>query len=139
MVLVGELDYFYQKIKRRFGGVKGIVFTDFVSDEELAALYQNAAVYVFPSLCEGFGLPPLEAMAYDLPVVCSNSSCLPEILGEAAEYFNPESVDDMAGKIGSVLSDKNLQSRLISSGRERIKKYSWKKMAQETLKTYLGW
>lgn len=137
LVLVGELDYFYRRLQKRFSDRERVVFADFVSDSDLAALYQNAVLYVFPSLCEGFGLPPLEAMAYGLPVVCSDSSCLPEVLGEAAKYFNPESVDDMVGKISSVLGNKNLQERLVSNGFERIKKYSWRQMAEKTLKTYL--
>jgi len=71
-----------------------------------------------------------------LPVVCSQSACLPEILGEAAVYFNPESVEEMAEKIKLVLKDKNLQQKLISLGYQRIKRYSWSKMAQETLEIY---
>jgi glycosyltransferase involved in cell wall biosynthesis len=114
-----------------------VVFTDFVTDEELELLYQDAALYVFPSLCEGFGLPPLEAMSHGLPVVCSSTTSLPEILGEAAIYFNPQDPNAMAEKINRVLSDSNLQKDLIARGFEQIKKYSWRKMGEETLKIYL--
>lgn len=138
LILVGEIDYFYKKIQNKFSDPKQIIFTDFVSDKELFALYQNASVYVFPSLCEGFGLPPLEAMAYGIPVVCSSSSCLPEILGKAAVYFNPRNIDDMAEKIRHVLEDKNLQKKLIEQGFKRIKKYNWLKTAQETMDIYLS-
>ena len=99
-------------------------------------LYQNASLYVFPSLCEGFGLPPLEAMTFQVPVVCSKATCLPEILGSAAVYFNPEDIEDIAEKIWMVLEDKNLQEKLKIEGNKRIKKYSWLKMAEEILREY---
>ncbi|MFH1388124.1 MAG: glycosyltransferase family 1 protein [Patescibacteria group bacterium] len=134
LVLVGELDYFYQRLQKI--SPAQVIFTDFVSDQELVNLYQNASLYVFPSLCEGFGLPSLEAMAHNLPVVCSNSSCLPEILGQAAIYFDPENTDDMIDKIKKVFQDKELQEKLVLRGQETIKKYSWQKMAKETLEVY---
>jgi len=102
LILVGELDYFYRRLQKQFSFLKGLFFTDFVSDEDLAVLYQNASLYVFPSLHEGFGLPPLEAMAFGLPVVCSQAACLPEILGQAALYFDPVSVKEMTEKIKQV-------------------------------------
>lgn len=136
LVLVGELDYFYKKLQNQFAYLPGLFFTDFVSDQKLKKLYQKAALYVFPSLGEGFGLPPLEAMAHGLPVVSSRATCLPEILGQAAVYFNPENVEEIAAKIGLVFKNKKLQEKLIQQGRQRIKKYSWLKMARETLETY---
>jgi len=144
LVLVGELDYFYKRLKKfvhcsLFTVHSNIIFADFVPDKKLITLYQNASAYVFPSLYEGFGLPPLEAMAHGLPVVCSNSSCLPEILGKSAVYFNPENVNDMAKKIQQVLEDKKLQKKIINQGFKVIKKYSWFKMAQEIMKVYSLW
>jgi len=136
LVLVGELDYFYKRLQEDFNKVKNVIFTDFVSDKELASLYQNATLYIFPSLYEGFGLPPLEAMAYNLPVISSNASCLPEILGQAAVYFNPENVDDIASKIRLVLDDKELQQNLILQGKKQMEKYSWDKMGKEILGVY---
>ena len=141
LVLVGEMDYFYQRLKKyvreKFSQMANkVIFTDFVSDKELTVLYGNSAIYVFPSLCEGFGLPPLEAMAYGVPVVSSKSTCLPEILGEAAVYFDATNPQDMAEKINKVLSDEILKQKLITSGYEQIKKYSWQKMVGETLKIY---
>lgn len=146
LILVGDMDYFYQRLKRfvkdlddRFFGRKlssRIVFTDFVSDDELRVLYQNASLYVFPSLCEGFGLPPLEAMVYGLPVVCSGASCLPEILGPAATYFNPTNPQEMAETIRRVLEDKDLKEKLVLEGFRRAKGYCWPKMARETLAVY---
>ena len=136
LVLAGRLDYFYKKIQKRFSGFKNIVFTDFILDKDLPILYQNASLYIFPSLCEGFGLPPLEAMSYQVPVVCSKATCLPEILGQAAIYFNPEDIEDMKEKIKLVLEDKELQEKLKLEGNKRIKKYSWIKMAKEVLEVY---
>jgi glycosyltransferase involved in cell wall biosynthesis len=141
LVLVGEMDYFYQRLKKyvreKFSQlVSKVIFTDFVSDEELVVLYGNSAIYVFPSLCEGFGLPPLEAMVHGVPVVSSRSTCLPEVLGEAAVYFDATSPQDMAEKINKVLSDESSRQKLIAAGYEQIKKYSWEKMAEETLKIY---
>lgn len=142
LLLVGEEDYFYQKLKQEsfkiFGAEnKNVVFAGFVADEDLAVLYKNACVYVFPSFYEGFGLPPLEAMSFGLPVACANATCLPEILGGAAIYFNPEKPQDMAEKINCVLADKNLRKNLIDKGFQQIKKYSWEEMARKTLKMYL--
>ena len=134
LVLVGEIDYFYQRIRKI--SPSNVIFTDFVSDQELAGLYQDAALYVFPSLCEGFGLPPLEAMAHNLPVVSSNFSCLPEILGPAALYFNPQDINDIVDKIKKVLNKRELQEKLILEGKKRIKRYSWSRMADQILGLY---
>lgn len=142
LVLVGGEDYFYRELKKEhcdvsgicFGG--GVIFTGYVSDEDLGSLYSDASLYVFPSLCEGFGLPPLEAMSWGVPVVASSATCLPEILGQAAYYFDAEKSADIAVKIEEVLRDKNLCQKLITQGFEQVKKYSWQKMAEETARLY---
>ena len=113
-----------------------ILITGFVSEQELDNLYKNASLFVFPSLYEGFGLPPLEAMKRGVLVASSNATCLPEILGDAAIYFNPLNVDDMIEKIKKALIDRELRETLIKRGFERVKKYSWSKMARETLEIY---
>ena len=117
-------------------GYTNIHFTDFVPDEQLSWLYTHAEAYVFPSLMEGFGLPGLEAMSYGTPVVSSNSTCLPEVYGQAAHYFNPLDTSDIAEAISQVLSDDKLRTRLAKAGFKQIKKYSWKKMAIETHNVY---
>jgi glycosyltransferase involved in cell wall biosynthesis len=99
-------------------------------------MYEHTAAYVFPSLSEGFGLPGLEAMAHGAPVASSNATCLPEIYGEAAHYFNPTDAGDMAVKIAAVVNNPDLRAELIKNGRKQAAKYSWAKMAAETLEIY---
>lgn len=113
-----------------------IIITGYVDDNRLNNLYRGADLYVFPSLYEGFGLPVLEAMKRGVAVICSNTSCLPEILGDAAEYFDPLDIEDMAEKIKRILFDKSLKNELIEKGFERVKKYDWWKTAEETLSIY---
>ncbi len=139
LVLVGEMDYFYRRLKKMVPGSalgQSVIFTDFVSDQELTILYQNASLYVFPSFYEGFGLPPLEAMSCRLPVASSNASCLPEILGSAAAYFNPEDPDQMAAVISRLLGDESQRRDLAEKGWQRIKDYNWQETARQTLSVY---
>ena len=107
-----------------------------VSDDELATLYKNALCFVFPSKIEGFGLTGLEAMSQCCPVIAANASCLPEIYGDAALYFDPNNVNDLVSKIQSVLSDKNLMKSLVTKGKLQVKKYSWATMANQTWEIY---
>lgn len=139
LVLVGREDYFYKRMKEEIKGTpieKNIIFTDFVSEAILADLYRNARVYVFPSFVEGFGLPGLEAMSYGLPLVASNSSCLPEIYGDGAVYFNSKDEREMIEKIKFVWSDEATRQNLIKLGLEQVKKYSWQNLAEKTLQIY---
>jgi glycosyltransferase involved in cell wall biosynthesis len=108
----------------------------FVCDKELPELYTNALVFVFPSLYEGFGLPILEAFAAGCPAILSNTSCFPEIAGDAALYFNPYSIEDMRFAIEKVITSPSLQCELINRSKEQIKKYSWKKCAEKTAMIY---
>lgn len=138
LVLAGKLDNNYKEIKKRVAdsAIAGVVFTDYVSEGELRWLYQNCRAYVFPSLSEGFGLPGLEAMAQGAPVVSSNATCLPEIYGEAAHYFDPLDVQSMASAIAEVLGDDKLRAKLIGLGHKQVSKYSWERMANQTLAVY---
>jgi glycosyltransferase involved in cell wall biosynthesis len=91
---------------------------------------------VYPSLYEGFGIPPLEAMSCDCPVVCSNSSSLPEVVGNAAELFDPGSPEAIGSAIERVLNNADLRQSLIASGRSRIELFSWERCARQTMNVY---
>lgn len=106
------------------------------NDALLAGYYQAASAFVYPSLYEGFGIPPLEAMSFDCPVVCSNVSSIPEVVGNAGEMFDPCDIDSIRAAIERVVSDSQLREVLVTRGRERIKLFSWERCAQETLDVY---
>ncbi len=118
---------------RDLGIEEHVRFTGFALPHDLAALYGGAACYVFPSLYEGFGFPALEAQLCGVPLVCSNTSSLPEVAGEGALYFDPLNVEEMAATIERALTDSDLRERLIARGRENVTRFSWRKAAQETL------
>lgn len=138
LVLAGKTDALYEQhlayIKER--GIKNVIVTGFVSDGELKWLYQNTQVYAFPSLSEGFGLPGLEAMLHGAPVVSSNATCLPEVNGDGAHYFDPLNTADIAAKINDVLTDRKLRNSLVQKGKKRVQKFDWQKTARQTLVIY---
>ena len=105
-------------------------------DEILSCLYQNATAFVYPSQYEGFGLPPLEAMSHDCPVICSNAGSIPEVVGDAGEYFDPNNVGDIKRAMEKVLFEPDRQEALKASGDQRIKQFSWERCAAETLELY---
>ena len=106
------------------------------ADEYLADLYRNAATLVYPSLYEGFGLPPLEAMAQGCPVVSSNTSSMPEVIGDAAEYFDPDQADDISAAIERVVYAPERRKELIGKGHVRSKMFDWATCASETMRLY---
>ena len=120
----------------RSGVQNDVRFLGFVPIEVLRIFYDSAKIFVFPSLYEGFGLPPLEAMANGTPVLASNVSSLPEVLGDAALLVNPENVFEISKGLKHLLFDTNLRSGLIEKGFEQSRKYSWKKSAALVWKTY---
>ncbi len=141
LVIGGKHDYFNRQLQQavvhqglRLG--RDVLFPGFLTDRELAACYRLASLYVFPSLAEGFGLPPLEAMSFDLPVAASRASCLPEVLGDAALYFQPHDPAEIAHVIRQALTDTVLRRQLVEQGRKQITKYSWQRLASETLAVY---
>lgn len=138
LVLAGRKDILFRRHARevRRLGIPDVHFTGHVTDGQLRWLYEHTAAYVFPSLSEGFGLPGLEAMAHGAPVVSSNATCLPEIYGEAAEYFDPKDTTAMADAIGQVLCKPALREKLVDAGYAQVKRYSWKRMAEQTLSAY---
>jgi glycosyltransferase involved in cell wall biosynthesis len=109
------------------------LFLGYVTDEELNNLYQNAFCFVLPSLYEGFGIPVLEAMAYNCPVISSFASSLPEIGADACLYFDPKDQSDLLDKLNMLQQNKTLRLELIKKGKERIKQFSWRKCGEETL------
>lgn len=138
LVLAGKKDANYKRIEAdvQARGIKNVYFTDFVSEGQLRWLYNSCQAYVFPSLSEGFGLPALEAMAHGAPIVSSNASCLPEVYGDAAHYFDPTDIQQMADAINEVLTDKVLRQRLLDNGAKQVNKYSWQRTAEQTLEVY---
>jgi glycosyltransferase involved in cell wall biosynthesis len=113
---------------------QNIQFTGYVESEDLPALYNHAALFVFPSFYEGFGLPPLEAMACGCPVVASKAASIPEVCGDAAYYVDPSNVESIAQGISEVLTNRHLREGLTAKGRERIKRFSWEQAAQEHIR-----
>ena len=106
------------------------------TDAELAYIYQHAECFVYPSAYEGFGFPILEAFDNKCPVICSNTSSLPEVGGEAAIYFSPDNCEELTQKIDELLSDEDLRNKHIALGAERVKKFTWERTAQETRDFY---
>jgi glycosyltransferase involved in cell wall biosynthesis len=139
LVLAGKKEFYYEQLEKKSSpspAFSNIIFTGFVKDEELKWLYETAEAYVFPSLSEGFGLPGLEAMTYNCPVISSNATCLPEVYDDAALYFDPNNATEMAEKIQYVLDNPYVADELRIAGQKQLKKYSWQKCAQETLEVY---
>ena len=139
LVLVGARDVFRERLKREIvekDALKYVVLTGYISDPDLVDLYQGAEAYVQPSLSEGFGLTSVEAMSLGTPVVEANASCLPEVAGDAALFFDPYDPKDIAEKLDKVLGNRALRQRLAKRGLARAKKFSWRWMVQQTLKVY---
>jgi len=107
-----------------------------VAPADLPPLFKGAGVFVFPSLIEGFGLPPLEAMAYGVPVVSSRAAPMPEVLGDAASYFTPGNADELTARLRDLLTDPTAAARLRARGRVRARRYSWERAAAETVAAY---
>ncbi|MDH5781351.1 MAG: glycosyltransferase family 4 protein [Dehalococcoidia bacterium] len=113
-----------------------VIFTEVVSKENLRAYYSNAKCLVLPSLYEGFGFPPLEAMACGCPVITPNSSSLPEVVGEAAIKVPPQDIEALAEALKKVLTNKELRKSLIAKGKAQAVKFSWDQAAEKTLEVY---
>ena len=139
LIIIGDTVSQYPAVRQtviRTHGEQRVRFLGFVPFETLRCFYESAAAFVFPSRYEGFGLPPLEAMACGTPVVASSASSVPEIVGDAAILVNPENVFDIARGIKDALVDAGLRSELIRRGREQASRYSWARTAKQVLEIY---
>mgnify|MGYP001619691554 CR=1 FL=1 len=142
LVITGREDPLYPEVQRtakESGYEEDIHFTGMVEEKDLINLYSAAHVYTLPSLYEGFGLSPLEAMKCGVPVVVAKTSCLPEICGEEnALFFDPYDPSDIAEKLHTACVNNDVRKKLIANGTEHVKKFSWETMAKETLEVYLA-
>ncbi|HSX36479.1 MAG TPA: glycosyltransferase family 1 protein [Patescibacteria group bacterium] len=139
LVFVGKKEKHYNDLEReikRHPSASHIIVAGFLPDPESKWTFQHARVYATPSLAEGWGMTPLEAMANGAPVVSSNASAMPEVYGEGALYCDPHSAQDIADKIAMVLDDAQLRKDLIQKGTAQYQKYSWATMAKQTLDIY---
>lgn len=136
LILVGGRNRLFSdtKLQAALQNAENVVFTGYIQDAELVSLYQNALCLVYPSLYEGFGLPPLEVMACGCPVIVSKAASLPEVCGDAAYYVDPYDVDSIAEGIYEVATNEQLRKTLIEKGTKRVAMFSWEKSAQQLLK-----
>jgi len=133
LVIAGAPGWKNKKLLKLIGETAGVKYLGFVPDEDKAVLYQNASLFVFPSLYEGFGIPVLEAMASGVPVITSNRSSLPEVGQNAVCYVNPHNVVELAENMKLILENKDLKQKMIGRGLEVAKEYNWQKSAKEFL------
>ncbi|MFI5492944.1 glycosyltransferase family 4 protein [Actinoplanes sp. NPDC051859] len=141
VVLAGKADEFKDDLlalAEKLHVADRIILPGFVTDGQLTWLYRNSSMYVYPSLSEGFGLQGLEAMAQGLPVLSSTATCLPEVYGDAALYFDPHRSEDLAQKIVDLLERPELSTELVAKGRERLAMFSWRATAEATHQAYLS-
>ncbi|NMB84444.1 glycosyltransferase family 4 protein [Candidatus Roizmanbacteria bacterium] len=136
LIIAGKKGWLFESVfdlVNELGLSDSVYFTDYISDRQLAYLYQNAFCLVLPSFYEGFGIPVLEAMSFGCPVIASFSSSLPEVGGDACLYFNPKNLKDLSDKLRLLKKDGGLRSQLTKKGKLRIKLFSWKDCAEQTL------
>lgn len=139
LVIAGKKGWKYNEIFETIDKLNlqnDIVFTGYILDNDLPALYNAADLFVYVSIYEGFGLPPLEAMACGTPVITSNTSSLPEIVDDAGIMVDPYDIDGLSNAIFKVLTDEGLKTKMIKKGFEKAKMFSWEKCARETLEVY---
>ncbi|MEK7513459.1 MAG: glycosyltransferase family 1 protein [Patescibacteria group bacterium] len=142
LVIAGKLGWMYDEIleaPKKFGVEKRVKFIGRVAEADLAAIYHDARLFVWPSLMEGFGLPVLEAMAAGIPVITSNRGALPEVAGEAGLLVDPENTQEIAQAMKLVLENEGLRQGLIEKGFRQVKKFSWEQAAKQTLDILTNW
>jgi len=139
LLIVGEKVMGFESIKKRIEekGLEGkVIFTGYVENRELSVIYRLSSVFVFPSLEEGFGLPILEAMASSVPVLASKTSSIPEVAGDCALYFSPDSPEEISEKLETILRNEKIRYEMVEKGKKRVEEFSWVKCAEKTLEFY---
>jgi glycosyltransferase involved in cell wall biosynthesis len=140
LVMVGtrgwKMESIFQELEKLGSVSNRVVVTGFVPDEDLAPIYSHASMFVYPSLLEGFGLPPLEAMQCGVPVITSNTSSLPEVVGDAGIMVSPTDADALCQAMATLFQDRELRDRLAARARERAATFSWARCAAETVAAY---
>lgn len=138
LVIAGKKGWMYQDVFELRSDLDlrdQVIFTGFIPDSSVTTLYKHAKAFIMPSRYEGFGIPVLEAMSHGCPVISSTSSSLPEIGGDACLYFDPDNTNELAEKMGMIVTDSDLRASLIAEGKKRIMNFSWDTCATETLRT----
>lgn len=138
LVIIGQMQRSTEFFRKTVSENVNIIYLDFVEEDVLLSLYENAKIFVFPSYYEGFGFPPLEAASFGVPSVASNISSIPEICGKGALYFNPFDLEEMKRILALVLSDDKKYQEIKTQAIQNLKRFSWEKNATETLSIYNG-
>jgi glycosyltransferase involved in cell wall biosynthesis len=139
LVVVGHAGRDQKALRERvaaLGLAERVLFTGWIEDADLEGFYAAASVFAYPTLMEGFGMPVLEAMRREVPVACSNLSALPEVAGDAAEYFDPYDVDSIAVAVRRLLDSPKRRAELVALGREQCRRFTWEDTARKTLAVY---
>jgi len=136
LVLVGKASYGFDEVNymiREFALEQDVIIPGWIDEEDMPGIYSGALAFIFPSVYEGFGIPLLQAMACETPIIASNVSSIPEVVGNAALLFNPEYVKSIAEAMDEVVKNNDLREKIVTCGKERVKNFGWKKCAEETL------
>lgn len=140
LVIAGRRDFFSKRLEKEANelglNIENVRFIDLPTDDELAALYKNASLFIFPSRIEGFGIPPLEAMSYKTPVAAANTSSIPEVLKHGAQYFDPDDIEALAELMRQASDEPDRFTNLIEEGQLLAQSYTWNKTAKMTLEVY---
>lgn len=139
LVIAGKDGWLYENVYKKVEELKlkdKVIFTGGINDDELKFLYKNSKLFVYPSFYEGFGLPPLEAMSFGVPVVVSNKTSIPEVVNINACFFDPKNLEEMSIKILEVINNEESRNYIIENGYKRIKNFSWEKCAADTVEIY---
>jgi glycosyltransferase involved in cell wall biosynthesis len=140
LVLAGGWDYFYQRLEKKIKkeGIRNIIFPGFIEQSDFETIFKESELFVYPSLYEGFGFPPLEALVHGKSVVCSKQTSMPEVLEDTVGYFNPENQEDILNCLNKVFKSRKVPKNQNQKEKiaKIIKKFDWDKTAQETLKIY---